>query len=1270
MKKLTIDMKSFIILACIIFTSINTYFAQSNDCSAATIIPVTATCSAPLSGSTLVGFTQSFSGCTGNADDDGWYSFTATATSHRIFVTPGASYDIVVEVFSGACNALVSLTCADNAIGLETVTLNALTIGNVYTFRVYEYSTGGASFTVCVTNLPAAPSNNLCTSAITLPVNTICTYTNGTTDGATLSMASCAGTADDDVWYTFTATNALQRIKVHPTNGMDPVVQVLTGTTCTALNNVLCTDATLIGQDEEFDMIGLTPGTVYYIRVYDYYASVAGNFQICITGAATAAPTNDNPCAAIVLPPVTANCNYQTFSNVAATASIAAGIPAPTACLNWDAATSTYLAPTIGGFSATSKDVWFKIVIPSSGNIYVTAKPNAGGVTDGVMALYNVSGSCPSPTFTQVACSDDHNYPGGANDALPLLSLTGQTPGSSVYLRYWGYGSGAGTFGLCVTTATNDACVNALEICDLNGFSASTSAAFTADRPGNMFANNETSTGVNLANGTNSGGVFGSAGSWGTGSPAFDVNIENNSWIKFIASSTSAVLNVAVGNCFVGNYPSGGIQMQIFSGNNCGSFVPVSNFQEGSTNFTITANSLVTGNTYYLMIDGYASDICNYTITALSGVQFPNIPTPAPICLGASATLTAPTGVGTVTYDWQHNGATTQSISVTPPTTSTYLCEVTGICGKKQMLSVTVVVKPNPVLNITQGASANVCAGSSVSLTATGATTYSWSGGAGTSPTTSVSPVSTTNYTVTGTTNGCTGTDVIAVTVNPLPTLITAPTATPSNCGGATGALTAVSISGTNPIIYTWTNASGTNVGSGQNVSNLPAGAYFLNVADANTCINNFGPFNVVNPGAAVAPIITAADLINCIGASTTMSASNVDPTATYTWSGPMGFTSSQAGININNISVMNAGNYCVYSTVAGCTGPSTCANLVVVTPPNVGTSTANNDTSICISSSFTLNAYGAVSYSWTGPNGFALNGATGTYTALSTTQSGLYTVTGTDSEGCTNTADINIIVLNLPNVAASASAATYCLGSNANLNASGANAYAWTGPNGFTSVLQNPVVSNMSSLEIGTYSVIATDLEGCINSATTQLNVDTDIAAVATTSDSIVCPDEPFTLSATGGISYQWNGPDNFISTNPTITVNQVTTAQTGWYYVTIIDSIGCFASDSTYVLVSQSGKCFVIPTLLTPNGDNHNDNWYIPGLENYPNASVQIFNRWGSKVFEADKYSNDWDGRVNRGFRTDIKNGKVPAATYYFILNLNENNSKPYKGYIELQY
>src|SRR5690554_7904446 len=95
--------------------------------------------------------------------------------------------------------------------------------------------------------------------------------------------------------------------------------------------------------------------------------------------------------------------------------------------------------------------------------------------------------------------------------------------------------------------------------------------------------------------GNYSGGIFGQRRYLGSGSSYFDVRIDNNSWIKFTASASTATLNVSIYDCFVGNYPSGGIQMQIFSANNCDNFVPVSNFEENSTGFVITANGLTVG---------------------------------------------------------------------------------------------------------------------------------------------------------------------------------------------------------------------------------------------------------------------------------------------------------------------------------------------------------------------------------------------------------------------------------------------------------------------------------------------------------------------------------------------------------------------------------------------------------------------------------------------------------------------------------------------------
>ena len=81
-----------------------------------------------------------------------------------------------------------------------------------------------------------------------------------------------------------------------------------------------------------------------------------------------------------------------------------------------------------------------------------------------------------------------------------------------------------------------------------------------------------------------------------------------------------------------------------------------------------------------------------------------------------------------------------------------------------------------------------------------------------------------------------------------------------------------------------------------------------------------------------------------------------------------------------------------------------------------------------------------------------------------------------------------------------------------------------------------------------------------------------------------------------------------------------------------------------------------FEIYNLLTPDGDGNNDTWYIEGIEDYPDNTAIIFNRWGDKVREFTGYENlknYWDG-------TNSKGERLPAGTYYYILNLNSTDSR----------
>ncbi len=1242
-------------------------FGQSNDCSSATPLSVTATCLSPTNGTTI-GATQSIPGCTGNADDDVWYSFVATATAHEIKVNPSAGMDAVVQAFVNTCGVLNSLGCFDYAGtgSSEVFTLTGLTIGTTYRLRVYHYGVGSGSgtFNICVTNAAAAPANNNCSGAISLNVNATCIPTAGTTVGATQSLPGCAGNADDDVWYSFVATSSVQEVTVAPTSNIDLVVQVYTGT-CGSLTSFSCNDNTLSSVSEVVNLVGLTVGQTYYIRVYDYWFGTTGNFNICVKGAPTAAIINDNPCSAIQMPPVTANCTYSVFTNVGATSTGSGLAPTPFNCAGGSGA-------MIGGFSASTKDVWFKITVPSSGKLHISAKPNMGpgSITDGTMALY--SGSCSS--LTQIACADDYApYPGTGNDMLPLISASGLVPGSTVYLRYWGFGSQQGTFGFCVTTATNDDCANALYICDLNGYGASTSGAYTPDRPGNMFGNNETSSGVNQPNGTNTGGVFGYYPYPGTtpgpfSSPFLDVNIENNSWLKFTASSTSATLDVSVFDCWVGNYPAGGIQMQIFDGNNCNNFVPVSNFEEGSTGFTITANGLIVGNNYYLMIDGYAGDICNFTISALSGVLFPNIASVPPICPGSSVTLTAPPGA--TSYYWPHNGSTSQTVTVTPATSQTYYCIVNGLCGYSQTLNVDVVIKPSPVVTVNGGSTVAICKGSSASLTASGATSYSWNTGQSTA-TINVSPLTTTSYTVIGTLNGCTNAKNVTVNVNNPPTLNAGATVTSAACGTANGSVTNVVGSGVPTLTYSWTNISNTVIATSPNLTNVVSGNYKLTITDGNGCkrdsIFNINVLNFLNP------TISGSVSSTCVGSAVTLTASHGNPASAFTWSGP-GINGSNSSQNPVIITTTTSGSssYSVTANIPGCSASSTPFVVNVNPLPSIGISASNDDSTICENGILGLSVTGASTYVWSGPNSFNSSNPSITVNPFTTINEGYYVVSGTDSFGCINSDSILVSMLSLPTVDALAGNATgvFCGESTISLTSSGATSYSWSGPNGFTSTIQSPNVFSASSLNQGWYYVIGTDSENCSNGDSVYVSIITDVLSVAAISDSVICPGEDVSFSALGGESYSWSGPGGFYTENSSFMIYNTSVANTGWYYLTVADSNGCIGSDSTYLSIAPNAKCLFIPDLTTPDGDGHNDTWQIFGLENFTEAVVEIYNRWGNLIYTSSPYNNDWDGTVNNG-ATIGATGKVPVGTYFYIIVLNdEDNTPPFKGYLEVQY
>ncbi|WP_282080668.1 Ig-like domain-containing protein [Aquimarina algiphila] len=87
-----------------------------------------------------------------------------------------------------------------------------------------------------------------------------------------------------------------------------------------------------------------------------------------------------------------------------------------------------------------------------------------------------------------------------------------------------------------------------------------------------------------------------------------------------------------------------------------------------------------------------------------------------------------------------------------------------------------------------------------------------------------------------------------------------------------------------------------------------------------------------------------------------------------------------------------------------------------------------------------------------------------------------------------------------------------------------------------------------------------------------------------------------------------------------------------------------------------------------FSPNGDGINDTWVIEGLENFPSHKIQLFNRSGNRIFEAVDYQNDWNGEAK--VSSSFGNGRLPAGSYYYIIETGTTEVAPFTGWIYINY
>lgn len=285
-------MKQLTLLLCtFVFFAINSFAQPANDlCSNATPISVVASCgstSGTLAAATATGSPISPRNTTTN---DVWYLLSIPATNNAVTIsipTRGASLNnnnSFFEVYNtNVCGGLtVGNSLASSNTGTPIILAN-VAAGSSYLIRVFttaSTASGTLTFTICATST-AAPSNDECANATVLTPETTGTgtITRATASASIPSVCAGAGTADDDVWFRFNATNTYSTISVSGASiagSLGAMIQLFSGT-CGSLTSIGC------GRDS-YNATGLTVGQTYFVRVYSFVTTG--------TGSVVAAPNN------------------------------------------------------------------------------------------------------------------------------------------------------------------------------------------------------------------------------------------------------------------------------------------------------------------------------------------------------------------------------------------------------------------------------------------------------------------------------------------------------------------------------------------------------------------------------------------------------------------------------------------------------------------------------------------------------------------------------------------------------------------------------------------------------------------------------------------------------------------------------------------------------------------------------------------------------------------------------------------------------------------
>jgi gliding motility-associated-like protein len=470
-----------------------------------------------------------------------------------------------------------------------------------------------------------------------------------------------------------------------------------------------------------------------------------------------------------------------------------------------------------------------------------------------------------------------------------------------------------------------------------------------------------------------------------------------------------------------------------------------------------------------------------------------------------------------------------------------------------------------------------------------------------------------------------------------------APTVSPNICEGDTLQLNASSPR--KGVRYQW-QLDGRDIPNANDSTLLvrSAGSYLVVTTDSRICAPP-GISEAVVVTVSPKPTVTVTQTVGGTGAcqDRAILSATASGTVTYQW---LKDNVNVVGATASTYEATASGRYAVQvKSGEGCSVTSAAQVVNIVGAPQVTVKITPSKPVACVGEVITLSATNLAGYTYQWLRDGTTIG-TATQSTYLTNVPGNYTVRVTNTTGCSVSSVPYALVPVQPAVpTVSASLPSICPGSTATLSTQSATGatYGWLRDK---VALANATGASVVVSQPGSYIVKVRDANGCENQSGALVLAASPVPTVSAGPNLSVVLGSSVrlngTTNATTGGTVMWSpltGLDNVTTLNPTARPTQTTT-----YKLSVRNQAGCEASDE--VVVTVQIPAIEIPNAFTPNEDGNNDTWDIKGIDTFPDCTIEVFNRWGAKVFASKGYANQWNGTQN--------NVVLPVATYYYVVKL----------------